>query len=215
MTSNKDLANIRREYGQRPLTRVSLQTDPLDQLKIWLEEAIMAEVNEPTAMSVASVDAQGCPDLRVVLLKDIVAEQLIFYTNYQSCKAQQFAVNPNVALAFYWPELSRQIRIRGKIDKASTKISNQYFTSRPRGSQLSALASPQSQVIGTRQWLEQRYQEVEQQWNDQSIPRPSEWGGYQIKPSEYEFWQGRDSRLHDRFRYRFVESYWQIDRLAP
>jgi pyridoxamine 5'-phosphate oxidase len=213
--STRELAGIRREYGQRPLTRASLQTEPLAQLELWLEEAIVAQVNEPTAMLVASVDAKGCPDTRWVLLKNIVEGQLIFYSNYHSRKAEQFAANPNIALNFYWPELSRQVRLRGLVSQVDSELSDHYFADRPRGSQLSALLSPQSQVVDSRQFLEGQYQQLDKQWQDKTIPRPTSWGGYQVQVDEYEFWQGRDNRLHDRFRYLRMEHGWQIDRLAP
>jgi pyridoxamine 5'-phosphate oxidase len=213
--STRELASIRREYGQRPLTRASLQTEPLAQLELWLEEAIVAQANEPTAMLVASVDAQGCPDTRWVLLKNIVEEQLIFYSNYQSRKAEQFAANSHVALNFYWPELSRQVRLRGLVSQVAPELSDHYFAGRPRGSQLSALLSPQSQVVESRQFLEEQYRQLDTQWQDKTIPRPTSWGGYQVQVNEYEFWQGRDNRLHDRFRYTREGQDWSVERLAP
>jgi len=213
--SKDKLKDIRREYGDRVLKREDLHGDPLKLFEKWFSDALKAANPDPTAMSLATVDAEGHPDVRMVLLKGIAQGKLVFYTNYQSMKAQQLEGNPNVALNFYWPELARQIRIRGSVEKISPTESDAYFASRPVKAQLSAILSEQSQVISDADNLENKLNALIEEHGQETVIRPRHWGGYRVIPREYEFWQGRDNRLHDRYRYLKVSGGWQIQRLAP
>lgn len=215
MIQLKKLQNIRRDYGQDSLAENSIQSNPFAQFQHWLDEAIRSNNTDPTAAVLATVDQQGRPDTRLVLLKEIEDERLIFYTNYQSAKAKQMEYNRFVSLNFYWPFLAWQVRIRGEVEKTSTAMSDDYFATRPRGSQISAIASAQSEVIASREALEKRVDELKIEFGQQAIPRPDNWGGYAIDPFEFEFWQGRDNRLHDRIRYKKQRKFWCIERLAP
>lgn len=212
------MRKVRREYGNRHLSRRDLINNPLELLKRWLDEAInMADIADPTAMVISTIDANGIPDSRVVLLKEIRQGCLIFYTNYQSRKAQQLASCGFAAANFYWPYLARQLRMRGKVSKTSLKLSDDYFHSRPYTSKISSIASPQSQEIPDRETLEKYYLQADK-WakKDKLVERPEYWGGYALSPFEIEFWQGRDNRLHDRFRYTLEDAEnWKIVRLAP
>lgn len=212
------MRKIRREYGSQRLSRKGLKSNPLDQFKYWLGEVFnVAEIHDPTAMLLSTVDSKGIPDSRVVLLKEVVNDCLIFYSNYQSRKAQQLDNCSFAAANFYWPHLARQVRVRGNIEKTSTSVSDDYFESRPFTSKVSSIASPQSQVIANREALEASYTRLYQQFEGkQQVLRPDSWGGYALKPFEIEFWQGCDNRLHDRFQYYLGESAaWKIVRLAP
>jgi pyridoxamine 5'-phosphate oxidase len=211
----KNLANIRREYGQLQLQEETAQTDPFLQFTIWFEEVLDVEQSDPTAMVLSTIDEQGYPDSRVVLLKGLRDHAFVFYTNYQSAKAMQIQANPHVALNFYWPEMVRQVRIRGTIQQVSASESDAYFASRPRESQCSAVASPQSQVISGRCELEARLNTVIQTVGQSPVVRPEIWGGYAVIPDAVEFWQGRDNRLHDRLLYVQEDGVWCIKRLAP
>jgi pyridoxamine 5'-phosphate oxidase len=218
MSSSLNLADIRKNYSRQELHEASVDPDPLLQFNTWLQEAIQAGLPEPTAMVLATADQAGGPSARVVLLKGVNAEGFFFYTNYLSHKGLDMALNPAVALTFFWPELERQIRIEGLVTKASATASDEYFWSRPLGSQIGAWASPQSKPVANREQLEAANQEYEQKFAGLGkIPRPDHWGGYIVQPHLLEFWQGRPNRLHDRIVYtKDPESAsWQISRLAP
>lgn len=209
------LSSIRREYGTCALLENNIAPDPITQFNIWFDEIFSKEL-EPTAMTLATVDASGMPDVRIVLLKGIQKEKFIFYTHYDSAKGQELAHNPKAALNFFWRESIRQVKIRGVAHKVSEQASDEYFASRPRLSQLSAAASHQSHLLASRSVLEDKITEIEQRYKpDQPIQRPQQWGGYAISPLEIEFWQGRDNRLHDRIRYRKENMHWIIERLSP
>ncbi|WP_192820884.1 pyridoxamine 5'-phosphate oxidase [Rufibacter sp. LB8] len=212
------LADIRINYCLKELTRQSVQANPLRQFDAWLQEALAAKADEPTAMTVSTCDLQGKPSARVVLLKELSAEGFVFYTNYQSRKGQQLAQNPYAAITFFWPVLERQVRIEGVVKQVSGEISDAYFQSRPKGSQIGAWASPQSQEINGREVLETLEQEMQQKFiADEVLPRPAHWGGYVVIPERLEFWQGRPNRLHDRLEYVKDQNGtdWKIKRLAP
>ena len=213
MTSK--IADLRREYSLETLSRSSVDADPIAQFKKWFDEALSAEVMEPNAMTLATVDTTQQPSARVVLLKGFDENGFVFYTNYQSAKGEQLARNPRAALMFFWKELERQVRIEGTIRQVSRDESEAYFQSRPRGSQIGALASEQSQVVASRDELEQRFKDIEQRFAEHAVPTPSHWGGYRLTPQMVEFWQGRQSRLHDRIRYRSDKDSWHIERLEP
>ena len=212
------LADLRQEYTQRSLDRPDVLPDPVAQFERWFADAQQAQIHEPNAMHLATVSADGRPTARIVLLKGIEDGSFLFYTNYRSQKGQQLQQQPYAALTFFWPELERQVRIEGAVSQLSHERSTAYFHSRPRGSQLGAWVSPQSEVITDRAVLEQRQQELAEQYADQPIPRPPHWGGFALRPDRLEFWQGRPSRLHDRLLYRRAaanDTPWTIDRLAP
>lgn len=212
----KTMADSRREYGSLTLDPTMAKPDPLHQFQVWFEEILTTDNYDPTAMLLSTVDEKGTPDARVVLLKGISDGKFIFFTNYQSTKAQQMAEHPQVALTFFWPFLARQVRIKGEVEKIAAKESDAYFNSRPRLSQLAAMASNQSQVLGSRFELEAKMNALLEKYGQEPIVRPEQWGGYAVDPVEYEFWQGRDNRLHDRLRYfRTDQEAWQIERLAP
>lgn len=210
-----ELSAIRKEYKLKELRKSAVQDNPLFQFKTWLEEAIAAKVNEPTAMNLATVGESGRPSARIVLLKDLKEEGLFFYTNYLSRKGIDIENNPFAAITFFWPELERQVRVEGKIRKTTPEISDNYFLSRPENSKIGAIASPQSKVIESREELENTEKAVLRELNGRAPKRPLHWGGYCLYPEYYEFWQGRPSRLHDRIAYTFSENQWHIARLAP
>ncbi len=212
----KDLADLRREYSIRPLTREELDPDPFRQFDRWFQEALEVEAMDANAMSVATVSNQGQPSLRTVLLKYYDESGFTFYTNLESHKAQEIDGNARVALLFYWHELHRQIKILGKAEKLTARENVQYFMRRPRESQLGAWVSRQSSVISSRAVLENAFAEMKQKFARGQVPLPSFWGGYRVAPTNIEFWQGRESRLHDRFQYSRSEAdEWRIERLAP
>lgn len=211
-----DLASIRNDYQQKSLRKQDVSFNPMDQFEHWFEEATSAEINEPTAMNLSTVNEHGRPTGRIVLLKGINDNAFQFYTNYDSQKASDLAQNPFAALTFFWPELERQIRIEGKVEKLSESTSENYFSSRPWDSKIGAWASPQSQVIENRAFLEENVRKLGEKYEGMEVPRPVHWGGYQLIPDKLEFWQGRSSRLHDRIVYRLSpENNWIIERLAP
>ncbi len=209
-----NLAELRNEYARETLDEGQVDRDPMKQFDAWMAEAIRAEVPEPTAMTLATVDARGRPAARVVLLKGADVRGFVFYTNYQSRKGRELGVNPHAALTFMWKELERQVRIEGVAEKVSLEESHAYYATRPLGSRIGAWASPQSDVIESRTWLETRWEELGKQ-HGESPPCPPHWGGYRVVPSYLEFWQGRRSRLHDRIAYTRVGGAWKIARLAP
>ena len=211
----KYIADIRRDYLKGGLLEKDLRENPVDQFEIWFEEAVAASLVDGNAMSVSTVD-EGRPDSRIVLLKSFDDDGFIFFTNYGSHKARQLEKNPNAALLFYWAEFERQIRIDGVISKVSRELSAQYFKTRPRQSQLGAWASRQSEIAkGGREEIEARFSEIEELFGEQEIPVPDFWGGYILKPSYFEFWQGRPNRLHDRLAYRKKDDSWEIVRFFP
>ncbi len=215
MCSWKTIADIRREYGELSLSLSEAADTPFEQFKCWFEQVLQTEKSDPTAMVLSTIDEQGHPDSRVVLLKGIEDDAFVFYTNYQSSKAQQLDHQPYAALNFYWPQMARQVRIRGMTTRISAEQSDSYFSSRPVSSQFSAIASPQSREIASRKHLEQRLNELIEKYGQQPIIRPEFWGGYQLMPDDFEFWQGRDNRLHDRIHYFSGQGQWQKRRLAP
>jgi len=210
-----DYQDYRREYEAQGLRRAALAKDPFEQFASWMKEAEVACPQDATSMTLATVDMDGRPAARIVLLKGFDQQGLVWYTDSRSNKGQQLAQNPQAALLFYWPPLERQVRITGTVEAVPEDTVDAYFLSRPRASQLSAAASPQSRVVAGRAELELRVVELEQQVGEGIIARPGAWMGYRLCPDSFEFWQGRPSRLHDRFRYQASESGWVIDRLAP
>ena len=208
------LADLRKDYSLKTLEEGAVDRDPLRQFGVWMVEAIHAQVPEPTAMSLATVGADGRPSGRIVLLKGVDPKGFVFYTNYESRKGRELAARPVAALTFLWKELERQVRIEGTVERVTAEESDAYFATRPLGSRIGAWASPQSQVLESRAWLEQRWGELTKQ-HGESPPRPPHWGGYRVMPEMIEFWQGRRSRLHDRIVYRRESGAWKVSRLAP
>ena len=215
MSHSTPLSSIRREYGDLSLKDADVMADPMLQFNRWLSDVLITETDDPTAMLLSTVDEHGYPDSRVVLLKGVEEGAFIFYTNYQSTKAHQINENPHVALNFYWPSMVRQVRIRGQIKRVSESESDKYFASRPQRSQFSAVISPQSSEISGRAELERALNELIATHQQELVMRPKHWGGYQIVPDEFEFWQGRDNRLHDRIQYYREKARWLHRRLAP
>jgi len=213
----KDLSNYRKSYEKSALLEDQIPEDPINLFHKWFYEAEdLNAADEVNAMSVATIGLDGFPKTRVVLLKKFNEEGFIFYTNYNSEKGKAIIENPNVCLSFFWPTVERQIIIKGKAEKTTVAISDNYFASRPDGSKLGALVSPQSEVILNREFLENSLIELEKEWEGKEIERPSHWGGFLVRPVEVEFWQGRPNRLHDRIRYQLQNEFdWKIDRLAP
>ena len=212
-----NLADLRKTYTQRTLSEADVQPDAVAQFRLWMEEALAAQLDEPTAFTLSTVAASGQPSSRVVLLKGLPDDTgFLFYTNYDSRKGQELAAQPLAALNFFWPGLERQVRVEGRIEKAPESLSTEYFQSRPRSSQIGAWASPQSQLIGSREALEAREANVAKEFEAQDpLPRPPHWGGFMLRPHRLEFWQGRPSRLHDRIVYELDGSIWRRSRLAP
>src|SRR5206468_646337 len=210
------IADIRKEYASHSLLESDMAADPIAQFQKWWDQVIHSEVTEPNAMTLATASADGMPSARIVLLKGFDQRGFIFYTNYRSYKGMQLEENPKACLVFFWKELERQVRVVGLVHKLPVQESDQYFHSRPVGSQIGAWASPQSQVIQNRKWLDEHYLELTRQLTKEQIDRPPHWGGYVVQPVVTEFWQGRPSRLHDRIQYTIQEGgQWTIERLAP
>jgi pyridoxamine 5'-phosphate oxidase len=211
-----NLAELRKEYSKATLDITNVSSDPIHQFTKWFDEALETKVLEPNAMSLATVSSDNRPSCRIVLLKGIEENKFLFYTNYQSHKGKELENNPVCALTFFWPELERQVRIEGVASRVSENKSIEYFRSRPIGSQVSAWASPQSAIIENRIILEDRARQIEKRFEgNQVLPKPQQWGGYEVDPLLIEFWQGRESRLHDRLEYVRVDGSWKIHRLAP
>ena len=209
-----DLAQLRVDYKRAALSERDAASDPFDQFARWFDEAVAAALPEPNAMTLATVDPAGGPAARVVLLKGIDPRGLVFHTNYESRKGREIIADPRVALLFFWVELQRQVRVEGVAERVSAEESEVYFAARPRGSQLSAWASPQSAPVPDRAWLEAQVASVEARFTS-IVPRPPHWGGIRVVPNRFEFWQGRESRLHDRLVWSKEGDRWKIGRLAP
>jgi len=210
-----DVAALREEYSKRHLRRADLDPDPMVQFGRWLKEAVDADIKDPNAMALATVNAVGQPSGRIVLLKGVDSGGFLFFTNYGSRKAGDLEYNPRAGLTFFWAELERQVVIEGVARKASREEAEKYFHSRPVGSQLGAWASQQSQIVPSRDVLEAKLTEVTAQYAGQEVPLPDFWGGYWLAPQAIEFWQGGPSRVHDRLRYVREAAAWRIDRLSP
>lgn len=210
-----DISELRREYDRGALRREDLADDPIEQFRVWFEQAQSADLPEPNAMSLATSGADGQPSVRTVLMKYFDDHGFVFFTNLESAKARQLTENPKAALLFYWQPLERQIIVRGDVETVSRSDSLAYFIKRPHGSQLGAWVSDQSRVISSRKILEMKLQEMKRKFAEGKVPLPSFWGGYRVQPTEMEFWQGRPSRLHDRFLYARRGGAWMIERLAP
>ncbi|MDH4058809.1 MAG: pyridoxamine 5'-phosphate oxidase [Cyclobacteriaceae bacterium] len=212
----KGISELRREYSREKLDMQHVDKNPFRQFEKWFREAIESEALEPNAMNLATVSEGGRPTSRVVLLKGVENDQFVFYTNYQSQKGRELDANPACALNFFWAELERQVRIEGIAQRVAPELSDQYFQSRPRDSQIGAWASPQSSIISDREILEARAKQIKDRFEGfEVLPRPKQWGGYGITPHEIEFWQGRPSRMHDRIVYNLIDEEWKINRLAP
>jgi|SRR5690606_11251639 len=210
------IADIRKDYTKASLDVKNVSEDPIVQFQKWFKEALASEVPEPNAMNLATVNRDGRPSSRIVLLKGVEYNKFVFFTNYQSDKGQELEHNPACALTFFWPELERQVRIEGIASRIDDKRSEEYFQSRPRGSQIGAWASPQSTLLDNREILEERVKQIEERFKDLKVlPKPKQWGGFEIDPLLFEFWQGRPSRLHDRIRYIKTDNVWKIYRVSP
>ncbi len=213
----KDLGDYRKSYEKSALLEESISDNPMQLFQTWFYEVEKADgVEEPNAMTVSTIGLDGFPKSRVVLLKKYTHEGFIFYTNYNSEKGKAIAKNPNVCISFFWPNLERQVIIKGSAEKLAENLSDGYFESRPEGSKLGALVSNQSSVIPSREVLEEELRNLEKEYENKEIERPEHWGGYIVKPISIEFWQGRPNRLHDRIRYRLDSNFdWIMERLAP
>jgi pyridoxamine 5'-phosphate oxidase len=213
---NNSIADLRKEYSSETLLEKDVAQDPFLQFRKWWDQALSSQILEPNAMTLATASADGFPSARIVLIKDFDSRGFVFYTNYNSYKAEQLEENPKACLVFHWKELERQVRISGLVNKVPPEESDSYFHSRPIGSRIGAWASPQSVVIENREWLEQEFEKKKEDFSNGEISRPPYWGGYRVKPVTIEFWQGRYSRLHDRIQYSLDENgAWKIERLAP
>lgn len=214
-TMKNKIADIRKDYKRDFMSFEDLKSDPIDQFNIWFNNALRLDVMEVNAMVLSTVSREGIPSGRVVLLKDVDYSGFTFYSNYNSSKGLDMKFNHNVSATFFWPELEQQIRIKGTVMKLNTESSDIYFKSRPKGSQIAACASNQSNLIDDRSVLENEVNRLEKLYKNKDIPRPEHWGGYLLSPSKIEFWQGRASRLHDRCLYELHSKCWKMNRLAP
>ncbi|WP_293268702.1 pyridoxamine 5'-phosphate oxidase [Neptunomonas sp.] len=210
-----DFTHLRREYVTQGITRDAIDSNPFTQFSKWFDVACKVRPDDASSMTLATANKQGMPSARIVLLKHFDEEGFAWYTDYQSQKGQELAENPQAEIMFYWYGLERQIRIQGYVEKLTVDQADKYFHQRPVGSQLSAAASQQSLPIASREALELRVEQLHVQYADQVIPRPERWGGYRLIPTKFEFWQGRESRLHDRFSYSLEDDIWNIERLQP
>jgi len=209
------LSNQRREYISIPMDESSVDADPIRQFDLWFDEALHAGQPDPEAMTLSTATAEGVVSARVVLLRDFDQRGFVFFTNYLSRKAREIAIHPRAALTFFWFSLDRQVRIEGTVEKITRQESEEYFQTRPRGSQLGAWASAQSDEITNRHALEESMAEIERRFKNMPVPCPPFWGGYRVKPEKIEFWQGRENRLHDRILYTLRHGVWRVSRLAP
>ena len=213
---NKSIADIRRDYSHKSLSEKDADKNAIKQFEKWWNEAVDSKIDEVNAMTLATASIDGLPSARIVLLKEFNEQGFVFFTNYESYKALQLAENPKACLVFFWKELERQVRITGLIQKISGADSDAYFHSRPESSRIGAWASPQSRVIESRDWLDEKFNDLVNKMEGTDIKRPPHWGGYIVKPVVIEFWQGRPSRLHDRIQYTLDDNGdWKIERLAP
>ena len=213
---NPAIANLRKDYSSKSLLETDVEQNPIDQFQKWWDEAISSEIDEVNAMTLATASSDGMPSARIMLLKGFDKNGFVFFTNYKSYKAMHLEENPKACLVFFWKELERQVRITGLVRRVPEQESDDYFYSRPKGSQVGAWASNQSQVIHNREWLEERVLNLTDEFNTKELKRPPHWGGYLVTPIIIEFWQGRPSRLHDRIQYTLEENGgWKIDRLSP
>lgn len=209
------ISHIRKDYTLQTLSENEVALNPIEQFNKWWDEAVKSEIEELNAMTLATASAEGVPSARIVLLKEYNERGFVFFTNYESAKGQELTENPRATLLFFWKELERQVKITGMVEKITATESDEYYYSRPLGSRIGAWASPQSQIIENREWLEKRVEDLNKQ-NEEDIKRPSHWGGFRVKPVMIEFWQGRPSRLHDRIQYTLEDhGKWKIERLAP
>jgi pyridoxamine 5'-phosphate oxidase len=215
MTPPLSIADLRREYAHARLDEKDVSRDPIDEFARWFAEAQAAAVEEPNAMTLATATPDGRPSARVVLLKGFDERGFVFFTDYRSRKGEELEANPRAALAFHWAELERQVRIEGAVTRTSLEESDLYYRSRPLGSRLGAWASYQSQPIASREILEAGLLEVQRRFTGPEVPLPPHWGGYRVNPERIEFWQGRESRLHDRIQYLWEGERWKIERLSP
>jgi len=212
----ENIADLRKNYAQKKLLEKDVASDPFIQFQQWWDEAIAAEIEEVNAMTIATASMDAVPSARIVLLKDFSEKGFVFFTNYNSFKGQQLSENPKASLLFFWKEVERQVRITGLVMKITPDESDAYFYSRPVESQVGAITSPQSQIIESREWLDEKFQHLEKEFQNKKIQRPENWGGYIVKPVIIEFWQGRPGRLHDRIQYTMnANGDWKIERLAP
>jgi pyridoxamine 5'-phosphate oxidase len=207
----RDISHLRQDYRSDELDLKTVDPNPFKQFDKWFDDALRADIREPNAMAIATVGSDGKPSCRIVLLKEFNSEGLVFFTNYHSHKGRQIEENPNVGVTFFWENLERQVRVEGRTEKIPARDSEEYFYSRPEGSQIGAIASPQSREIQDREELEKRVEDA----SKGEIKRPDHWGGYLIRPELFEFWQGRTSRLHDRIQYKLKDGQWLLSRLAP
>ena len=213
---SRPIADIRKDYMLHSLNETDVAANPIEQFTRWWDDAVRSEIEEVNAMTLATVNTEGFPTARIVLLKGYDVNGFVFFTNYQSSKGIELAKNPRACLVFFWKELERQVRIEGLVEKISAADSEEYFQSRPVGSRIGAWASPQSTVIPNREVIENNVTELEKKYANTPVPRPQHWGGYIVKPVSIEFWQGRSSRLHDRILYTAQNNLiWKIERLAP
>lgn len=214
MTHNKKLADIRGKYSEYELNKLNIDRDPYKQFSVWMDEVLKINIIEPNAMVLSTSDENNFPSSRVVLLKEVKDGAFVFYTNYESKKGHDLTINPKASLLFFWRELGRQIRLSGTVIRISKEESENYFSSRPYESRISAWASRQSGIIPDRKFLEDKFEEVKKEYNKE-VPLPPFWGGYKLSPNRFEFWQGRENRLHDRIVYIKNKDKWDIVRLSP